>query len=376
MASIRTRPRKDGSTSHTVTWRDPTKGLQSRTYIDSEKAQELKDFLDANGNSFKLAAEAKVRKNSIAPTVAVVVKEHLDLLRKPQPGTIAKYRRMAASHIDDSDLGRTPVDLVRKPTVVAWLDTLTVRQGANTKPGEPLGRKSKQNVQALLSAAFKTAQENGHMTANPAKGIVEADRNDAREPVYLSPDDLTLLAERAPEHYRLFLRTLGKTGLRYSEATALRKRDITVSDGRCVIHVSRAWKSIGKGEAIGPPKTKKAKRNVTCSESLSAELIGHMAGLALDDLVFTRPDGDYVRNSRFHKEVWQALVTVLVDEGELDRKPWIHEIRHAHTTHLLQKGVPVHVVQSRLGHEDPQTTLRVYSRLARGDDEAAADILG
>jgi hypothetical protein len=42
----------------------------------------------------------------------------------------------------------------------------------------------------------------------------------------------------------------------------------------------------------------------------------------------------------------------------LDRKPWIDEIRHTHTTHLLDAGVPVHIVQARLGHEDPQTTLR------------------
>ena len=69
-------------------------------------------------------------------------------------------------------------------------------------------------------------------------------------------------------------------------------------------------------------------------------------------------------------------MTQLVEAGELDRKPWIHEIRHAHTTHLLDAGVPVHVVQARLGHEDPQTTLRVYARLAKASDAAAADALG
>ena len=90
--------------------------------------------------------------------------------------------------------------------------------------------------------------------------------------------------------------------------------------------------------------------------------------------MFQRPDGDYVRNSRFHKEVWQPLMGKLVGK-ELDRKPWIHEIRHAHCTHLLEAGVPVHVVQARMGHEDPQTTLRVYARLAKASDAAAADAL-
>lgn len=383
MASIRERKLANGADSYTVTWREPGGALKSRSYSQKEypgneakdKALELKAFLDANGNTYKLAAQAKIRKDSTAPTVADVVKRHIDLLRKPQPGTIAKYRRMAASHIDESDLGRTPVDKVTKAAVIEWLDGLTVRQGANQTAGQPLSRKTKQNVHALLSAAFVTAMDAGSMARNPAKGVAEADLNEAREPVYLSPEDLALIGERIDPHYALFIRFLSGTGLRYSEATALRRRDITIRDGRAAVRVTRAWKSVGKGEEIGPPKTRKARRTVTCNAALSADLAEHLKSLGLDDFVFQRPDGDYIRNSRFHKEIWQPLMTQLVDGGDLDRKPWIHEIRHAHTTHLLDAGVPVHVVQARLGHEDPQTTLRVYARLAKASDAAAADAL-
>lgn len=375
MASIRTRELAKGGESHTVTWREPGCGLKSRTFSDKDKAVELKDFLDGNGNSFKLAAKAKIRKNSTAPTVSEVVQRHLDLLRKPQPGTIAKYRKMAAAHIDGSDLGKTPVDKVNKAAVIDWLDGLTVKKGANQTVGEPLSRKTKQNIHALLSAAFVTAMDSETMTRNPAKGVAEADLNEAREAVYLSPDDLVMLADRIDPHYSLFIRFLGGTGLRYSEATALRRRDITMKDGRAAVRVSRAWKSVGKGEEIGPPKTKKANRTVTCNAALSTALATRLQEIGLDDFVFQRPDGNYVRNSSFHKDIWQPLMGELVGK-ELDRKPWIHEIRHAHTTHLLDANVPVHVVQARLGHEDPQTTLRVYARLAKASDAAAADALG
>ncbi|MET4618723.1 integrase [Arthrobacter sp. 2762] len=101
-----------------------------------------------------------------------------------------------------------------------------------------------------------------------------------------------------------------------------------------------------------------------------------MKPLGLDEFVFQQPDGQYIRNSRFHKEVWQPLMVEMLADGSLDRKPWIHEIRHAHTTHLLEANVPVRVVQARLGHEDPQTTLRVYARLSKASDAAAADALG
>lgn len=383
MARIRTRELTRGGSSHTVNWREPGGAVKSRTYSDKDyspgeardKALELKAFLDANGNTYKLASTAKVRKDSTAPTVSDVVTRHIDLLRKPQPGTIAKYRKMAAAHIDSSDLGKTPVDKVNKAAVIDWLDGLTVKKGANQETGQPLSRKTKQNIHALLSAAFVTAMDAETMTRNPAKGVAEADLNEAREAVYLSPEDLVMLAERIDPHYSLFIRFLAGTGLRYSEATALRRRDITIRDGRATVRVSRAWKSVGKGEEIGPPKTKKANRTVTCNASLSAALAAHLPELGLDDFAFQRPDGDYVRNSRFHKEVWQPLMGELVGK-ELDRKPWIHEIRHAHTTHLLDANVPVHVVQARLGHEDPQTTLRVYARLSKASDAAAADALG
>jgi integrase len=260
--------------------------------------------------------------------------------------------------------------------VIDWLDDLKVQSRANQETGKPLGRKTKQNIHALLSAAFVTAMDAEVMTRNPAKGVAEADLNEAREAVYLSPEDLVMLAKRVDPHYSLFIRFLAGTGLRYSEATALRRRDITIKAERAAVRVERAWKSKGKGEEIGPPKTKKAKRTVTCNAALSQDLKVHIEDLAPDDFVFQRPDGGYIRNSRFHKEVWQPLMVDLLEDKSLDRKPWIHEIRHAHCTHLLEANVPVHVVQARMGHEDPQTTLRVYARLAKASDAAAADALG
>jgi integrase len=138
------------------------------------------------------------------------------------------------------------------------------------------------------------------MHRNPAKGVAEADLNEAREAVYLSPEDLVLLADRIDPHYSLFIRFLSGTGLRYSEVTALRRRDITIKVGRASVRVSRAWKSTGKGEEIGPPKSKKGNRTVTCNTALSAELAEHLPTIELDDFVFQRPDGTYVKNSRFH----------------------------------------------------------------------------
>lgn len=395
MASIQTRPRADGRASYRVVWRDPEGGLKSKTYAEPQytaaeardKAEELKNFLDANGNSFKVAAKAKVKKDSTKPTVSEVVRRHIDLLRKPQPGTITKYRGYLTNHIVPSDFGRTPVDRVSKESVITWMDELKVVSRANQPTGQPLSRKTKVNVHALVSDAFKTAVDEGVMTKNPARGVAEADMEEAEaEYVYLSEDDLRMLETEITEPYRLFIRTLSLTGLRYSEATALRRRDVKITPERdsagdswqrATIRVTRAWKNGGKGngEVIGPPKSKKSVRNVECNRRLSSALIPHLATLDRDDYLFQRPNGDYLRNSWFHKEVWQPMMGRLLEEGKLFDKPRIHDIRAAHTTHLLDANVPVHRVQARLGHESPTTTLKIYSRLGKNFGTESADAL-
>src|SRR5690606_24176368 len=183
---------------------------------------------------------------------------------KVQPGTIKKYRSRAKLHINDSKLGNMVIDRVTKEHVMEWMDGLRSGKGANVAVGSELSSRSKGELHALLSSAFNTAVEEGVMLKNVAKGVGDAEANDGREPVYLSKEDLQLIEEAIPERYRLFIRLLSKTGLRYSEATALRKRDIRVQGKRCTVNVNRAWKATEAGEEIGVPKSKKARRNVSC----------------------------------------------------------------------------------------------------------------
>lgn len=51
-----------------------------------------------------------------------------------------------------------------------------------------------------------------------------------------------------------------------------------------------------------------------------------------------------------------------------------HDLRHLHAATSLLSGVPIHVVDARLGHADPAITLRVYAHVIRAAETAAADI--
>ena len=44
----------------------------------------------------------------------------------------------------------------------------------------------------------------------------------------------------------------------------------------------------------------------------------------------------------------------------------IHELRHSHASLLIAMGVPILLISERLGHVNPQITLRVHAHLFPG----------
>lgn len=53
----------------------------------------------------------------------------------------------------------------------------------------------------------------------------------------------------------------------------------------------------------------------------------------------------------------------------------LHGTRHSAISFLLSEGLPVHIVQQRAGHKDPQITLSVYSHVAKDKQNLVAETL-
>lgn len=52
----------------------------------------------------------------------------------------------------------------------------------------------------------------------------------------------------------------------------------------------------------------------------------------------------------------------------------VHGMRHTCASYLWAEGVPVKVIQERLGHSSVQVTLDIYTHLKKGDDRQAAAV--
>ncbi|MEO5317648.1 tyrosine-type recombinase/integrase [Arthrobacter sp. CC3] len=369
MASPRDIRRTDGSTAFKILWRKPDGTQTSKTFDDPNVRDLVLELMNANGDNYALVDQAVAAAQRKSPTVEAIMTAHLDGMSGVEPGTVHRYRQLSRNHIVPG-LGNYPVDAVTRQNVTDWFNGLG---------GGTLAAKTRKNIHALLSAAFETAIRAGHLSENVAKGVRDSKAAQAiktRENVFLSRAEFEHLCGAMDSRYVLFLRVLAGTGLRFSEATALRKRDVKLTADRYTAAVTRAWKKTDQGYVIGGPKTVKGRRSVALPTALTPALTGHLSGLKANDLIFTLPDGGRLANNRFHENYWDDPVDGLAAAALLHDTPTIHDLRHTHASWLLNAGVPITVVSRRLGHESIKTTVDTYGHLLNDADSSAADAIG
>jgi integrase len=176
------------------------------------------------------------------------------------------------------------------------------------------------------------------------------------------------------------------TGLRRSEALALRWQDVNLDGGTLQVEQAlEQTKPRGEGQTkrgglvFRQPKTKHGRRTVTLPPSTVAILRDHRKakleqrlflglGKARDDaLVFTSVDGSPYLPSTLTLQWRRAM-------RRAGFKATLHSLRHTHASTLIAAGLDVLTISRRLGHGKPAITLNVYGHLIKPDDRAAAVI--
>jgi integrase len=132
-------------------------------------------------------------------------------------------------------------------------------------------------ILAPLRSCLRSAMREGVIRHNPTQGaalpvrdehrrIAEGadDLGDDRDAKALTTEQLEALLLVAPVRHRLLFRLLAATGLRISEALALRWGDLTLDGGRPAVHVRRAYV---RG-AFKAPKSRYGRRDVPIDHEL------------------------------------------------------------------------------------------------------------
>jgi integrase len=186
--------------------------------------------------------------------------------------------------------------------------------------------------------------------------------------VYLSHEQVHTLASESK--YPTLVLVLAYTGLRWGEATGLRVKDVNPLRKR--LSVIQNAVDVGGKVIVGTPKNHK-RRTVPYPELLSAALAEQMVGKGPDDLVFSAPDGGYLRRTGLSENSNGWFINALRRAGL--PKMTIHDLRHTTASLAISAGANVKAVQAMLGHSSAAMTLDIYADLFPDDLDAVASAM-
>lgn len=178
-------------------------------------------------------------------------------------------------------------------------------------------------------------------------------------PVVLSQEEVKRLIEAAPNlFHRTLLMVLYSTGIRRTEASLLKVRDI--DSERRVIHIRQ-----GKGSRD---------RDLPLTPKLLTALREYWRWKKPQNYLFPSTSGHHgLKGSISDKTVWYACKTAAEKAG-IKKRIGPHTLRHSFATHMLEAGADLRTIQLLLGHRELKDTI-IYLHLSRRHLHAAVNPL-
>lgn len=204
-----------------------------------------------------------------------------------------------------------------------------------------------------LSAILNYAVRYYKLPANPARTAGSMGKKDAPEMKFWTLEQFNQVIPHVKKlPARVGLSILFWTGLRIGELLALSPADIDLESK--TLSVKRSFQMIDGQEVITDPKTYKSKRVLPLPGKLCDEIREY------EDALY-EPDPDdrlfpYTKHY-FRHQLRRAATLAGVEPIRL------HDLRHSHAALLIQLKTPILLVSQRLGHDNVETTLRVYGHL-------------
>lgn len=186
-------------------------------------------------------------------------------------------------------------------------------------------------------------------------------------------------ANKELEKFTLF-RVLAFAGLRRGECLALTWDDVDFANGTIRINKTLTQGIKGK-QIVQAPKTKKGRRTILLDTSTlnyikrwrtqqkQRYLMLGFNTFKNSQLIFAT-----VHNTHKCLNTPAKWLHKIIKENGLT-KITVHGFRHTHASALFASGASIKEVQERLGHEDVQTTMNVYTHVTDQQNKDAVDKL-
>lgn len=367
-------------------WTTP-KGVQKTAwvvdYVDGQGKRRLKTFAKKkDADQFAATAKVEVRDGvHVADSASITVEkagnfwiasgESAGLERS----TIDQRKAHLKFHINPM-IGTILLSKINAPVIREFEDTMreTGRSPTMVK-----------KVITSLGSIFADANERGLAVRNPVRDIRgsrkgKERRSERRQKKKLqigvdipTREEVRRLIASLEDNWRPFFVTVIFTGMRSSEVRGLRWQDVDFKR-KCVSIRQR----VDKYRQAGPPKSEAGARSIPIPPLVVTAMKEQRLRQSSDmELVFSNPKG----GSRSHQNVInKGLIPamkragVVTTNGEA-KYTGLHSLRHFYASWLINRkedgglGLPVKMVQERLGHSSIIMTMDVYGHLFPQNDD-------
>jgi integrase len=223
---------------------------------------------------------------------------------------------------------------------------------------------------SILSLVLKLAVRARALAHNPAAGHeVRMRRRKLREGDVLDMAGVHRLVAHTRDPYKPAVWLLALAGLRPAELCGLRVRDVDFA--RHTVSVRATLMPVHKFDdeptrmVEGPPKTDAGDRCIPVPAWLCEELAAMLAArgdVDRDGWLFLNAHGNPLNRDLFRANVIRPALR----SAGLPATIRTYDLRHSHASLLIELGANPLAIAQRMGHSDPNVTLRVYGHLFEG----------
>ncbi|RKD22588.1 integrase [Ammoniphilus oxalaticus] len=255
-------------------------------------------------------------------------------------------------------------------------------------------RTTVQGVNTTAGMIFKYAVRDKLVKDDPTAGVivprkkrtVEEIESDPIEERYLDTNELNDFLDVVLKHgldldiERFYL--LAFTGMRSGELCALKWSDVDFEKNTIRITKTIYNESNNMREyELTPPKTEGSIRQIELEEEIMQLLKSHrrrrlkiklsfqheLEEYHDEDFVFCRPNGYPFIQKNIGDRMRRLLAYTNIKKNATP-----HIFRHSHISMMAEAEIDLATIMERVGHDDPQTTLRIYTHVTKKMKEDAS----
>lgn len=240
-----------------------------------------------------------------------------------------------------------------------WENALLHKRKSN---GKPYSNTTLNIITFRLSIMLNYAVKYYGLPRNPMHVVGALGHRNQRHTFWTFDEFQRFLShfEEQDARFKLIFEILFFSGMRIGELNALSLQDFDFEHNE--ISISKTYSTISN--KITSPKTPSSVRKILMPPTIMKRIKAYVDGLPKIPAQLFNPSPKTLKNK-------------IRRYAELAGIPPIHlhDFRHSHASYLIHSGVPITTISKRLGHSNPDMTLKIYSHMYDNSAKDVADMI-